>query len=534
MTRLFATSAAAALIAGSVSAQELNVAVANLSAYLDPGADHSNVGSQFYVNAMEPLLFKDPSSEKNIFEPGLATSWEITSPTEVTLTIREGVKFHNGDDMTMEDVVWSLENMITPGYPARLERSKEFFGNITGVEIVDDVTLKIVSQQPEPLFELILAAQQAMILPKDYTQGLTGDPNATEESDFIAFRQAPVGTGPYVYAQFTPETRIVWERFADYWGEPAPYERVNVRRIPELSARVTALVNDEVDLITNVPPDQLDLINSRPGFKTAGSVTPLFHLMYFGGGEQGEIITKELRQAMVKAVDRDLLNEALWGGQAVVPNTHTYPQYGPYYTPDIVTFEYDLEGAKQIIAENGLEGTELPFYTDPVYYTNGLLAAQAMQEMWREIGVNIELKVVTSWNEPGTPGGWGAPDQVHNWSNPMYFADPHGSFGKMWAPEGAGMTRGLWEPSIGMDAWAAMYDAFRFETDVDARNAAFAELMEVVKEDAPFLVLYQPFESWGMRESLDWAPYPGHIPYVLDFRAGYIGDTENGIARVTN
>ncbi|MEL7416684.1 MAG: ABC transporter substrate-binding protein, partial [Pseudomonadota bacterium] len=189
MTRLFATSAAAALIAGSVSAQELNVAVANLSAYLDPGADHSNVGSQFYVNAMEPLLFKDPSSEKNIFEPGLATSWEITSPTEVTLTIREGVKFHNGDDMTMEDVVWSLENMITPGYPARLERSKEFFGNITGVEIVDDVTLKIVSQQPEPLFELILAAQQAMILPKDYTQGLTGDPNATEESDFIAFRQ---------------------------------------------------------------------------------------------------------------------------------------------------------------------------------------------------------------------------------------------------------------------------------------------------------------------------------------------------------
>ena len=169
-----------------------------------------------------------------------------------------------------------------------------------------------------------------------------------------------------------------------------------------------------------------------------------------------------------------------------------------------------------------------------MYYTNGLLAAQAMQEMWREIGVNIELKVVTSWNEPGTPGGWGSPDQIHNWSNPMYFADPHGSFGKMWAPEGAGMTRGLWEPSIGMDAWAAMYDAFRFETDIEARNAAFEELMAVVKEDAPFLVLYQPFESWGMRESLDWAPYPGHIPYVLFLRAGYVCDAENGISRATN
>lgn len=531
MNRIFATSTALALITGVAAAQELNVATANLSAYIDPGADHSNVGSQFYVNAMEPLLFKDPTSEDNIFQPGLATSWEITSPTEMVLTIREGVKFHNGEAMTMEDVVWSLENMITPGYPARIERSKEFFGNIKGLEIVDDVTLKIMADKPEPLFELIMAAQQGMILPKDYTMALSGDPMVTEESDFIAFRQAPVGTGPYKYSEFTPETRIIWERFDDYWGEKAPYQTVNVRRIPELAARITALVNNEVDLITNVPPDQLDLINSTPGLKTAGGVTPLFHLMYFGGGEKGSIITPELRKAMVLSVDRDLLNEALWGGQAVVPSTHTYPQYGAYYTPDIETFEYNLDEAKKIVAENDLEGTTLPFYTDPVYYTNGLLAAQAMQEMWREIGINIELKVVTSWNDPGTPGGWGSPDQIHNWSNPMYFADPHGSFGKMWAPSGAGMTRGLWDPSIGMDEWTKLYDAFRFETDIAARNAAYEALMAEVKKDAPFLVLYQPYESWGMRADLDWAPLPGHIPYVLDFRAGYIGDEKNGISK---
>ncbi|MEL7218767.1 MAG: ABC transporter substrate-binding protein, partial [Pseudomonadota bacterium] len=152
MKRLFATSAALALFTGMAAAQELTVATANLSAYIDPGADHSNVGSQFYVNSMEPLLLKDPTSGENIFEPGLATSWEITSPTEMVLTIREGVKFHNGEDMTIEDVVWSLENMITPGYPARVERSKEFFGNITGVEVIDDVTLKLMSDKPEPLF----------------------------------------------------------------------------------------------------------------------------------------------------------------------------------------------------------------------------------------------------------------------------------------------------------------------------------------------------------------------------------------------
>lgn len=533
MTRILAASAAAAaaLLGTTAPAQELDVAVANLSAYLDPGADHSNVGSQFYVNGFETLIAKDPTSEQNVFGPMLATGWEIVSPTEIVLTIREGVTFHDGSEMTMEDVVFSLENMIVPGYPARLERSKEFFGNVDRVEAVDDTTLRIVSRKPEPLIELILAAQQAMILPAAYTKGLTGDPQVAEESDFMAFRQAPIGTGPYRYAEFTPEERLVWERFEDYWGEPAPYERVTVRRIPELAARITALVNGEMDIITNVPPDQVAVIDGTPGYETVGGVTPLFHLMYFGGGEKGEIITKELRRAMVRAVDRDLLNEALWGGRAVVPSTHTYPQYGDYHTPGIETFEYDLEEAKAIVEEHGLEGTTLPFYTDPVYYTNGLLAAQAMQEMWREIGIDVELRVVTSWNEPGTPGGWGSPDQIHNWSNPMYFADPHGSFGKMWAPEGAGMTRGLWDPSIGMEAYAELYEAFRFETDVEARNAAYEELMEQVREDAPFLVLYQPFESWGLRESIEWQPYPGHIPYVLDFRAGFIADEEHGITR---
>ena len=93
------------------------------------------------------------------------------------------------------------------------------------------------------------------------------------------------------------------------------------------------------------------------------------------------------------------------------------------------------------------------------------------------------------------------------------------------------MTRGLWDPSIGMDEWTKLYDAFRFETDIAARNAAYEVLMAEVKKDAPFLVLYQPYESWGMRADLDWSPFPGHIPYVLDFRAGYIGDEKNGISK---
>jgi peptide/nickel transport system substrate-binding protein len=120
--------------------------------------------------------------------------------------------------------------------------------------------------------------------------------------------------------------------------------------------------------------------------------------------------------------------------------------------------------------------------------------------------------------------GGDATMMARNWSNPMYFPDPTGSFGIMWAPTGNSATEGRFKP--GAD-YQAMWDRFRFTTDLAARKAAYAELMDYIRRDPPVLPLYQPFESWGMRRSVDWKPLPGHIPYVLDFRAGHISTGTN-------
>lgn len=524
MKTLFATTAALALLATSALAQELNVGVATMSATLDPGDAGSNVDAQFWINSFEALIDKDPTTTDVVFKPGLATDWEIVSPTEIRLTIRKGVKFHNGDDMTIEDVLFTFQNMKNPVIDSYAREASYYWGNVDVIEALDDTTLRITYHRPEPLMEMFLNRFNNMIIPKHYLMGLSGDPDVAEASDYIAFAQAPVGTGPYRIAEFKPEQSLVYERFDDYWGEPAPYERINVRLIPETAARITALVNGEVDLITNIAPDQLATIDNNPGTHTVGLQTPIFHVVFFGTGERNPKITAPLRKAMMLAVDRDLLNEALWGGLADVPSTHTFVQQGEFYTPDLVTFRYDLEEAKKIVAENNLEGTELTFQTHPVYYTNGVLAAQAMQEMWREIGINVKLNVAVERPK-------GSEREISNWSNPLYMADPHGGFGYMWAPDGHALFQKFWEPSIGFDEYSKLYDAFRFETDVEKRNAAFARVMDEVKRDAPYFVLYQPYESWGIRDDLDWEPYPGHRAYVLDFRAGYIGDEKNGISK---
>jgi peptide/nickel transport system substrate-binding protein len=89
----------------------------------------------------------------------------------------------------------------------------------------------------------------------------------------------------------------------------------------------------------------------------------------------------------------------------------------------------------------------------------------------------------------------------------------------MWAPGGPAESEGRFSPD---EDYAEVWDRFRFSEDVETRREAYAELMARIEQDPPFLVLYQPYESWGLRRNVEWKPLPGHIPYVLDFRAGSI------------
>ncbi len=508
---LFLGLAASVLFAGAASANELKVAVANLPPYLDPGKDFSNTGSQMYYNSFDPLIEKDYADPRGKFKPGLASSWKQASPTEFDVTLRQGVKFHDGEAMTAGDVVFTFERILKDMTPEFAAIHREFFSNFKEVVAVDDKTVRFTTFKPEPLFETLLNASEGSIVPEKYIAGLTGDPQKVEPSDFDAFALKPVGTGPYAITAYQPGETLTYTRFDGFWGEKPLYDKVVVRRISELATRVTALANGEADLITNVPPDQIDTINATPSLKVVGSVTPLFHVVFFNT-RNPEMANKHLRRALVMSINRKLLNEALWGGKAVVPSTHTYPQYGDLYMPDLKTFGYDLAKAKEEMKQANYDGKPIRFDTDPVYYTNGLLAAQAIKEMWAEIGVKMDINVTTKWT------GRDPDMEVRNWSNPMYFADPAGSYGVMWAPGGSGSEM-AWP--MGAD-YAKVWDEFRYSTDVAARQAAYAKLMDYVKDEAPFLVLYQPYESYGMRKTLDWTPLPGHIPYVLDFRAGAI------------
>lgn len=505
-------STAAALLATGAFAQDITVGAANVSDYLDPGRDHSNVGSQFYYNAFDTLIARDPSRIDAVWQPALAIEWEQIDPLTMQLKLREGVKFHNGEDMTADDVVFSLNRMYQATFPPYMVRSKDRLGNFAEAIKIDDYTVQIKVEREEPLWETLISLQQVMIIPEDYTKALSGDPMVAEDGDFEAFSLAPVGTGPYSVSEFVPGEKVVYSRFDDFWGDAAPLESATVIRIPETASRITALKTGEADLVTNIAPDQLALIEGDSSLKTEGSATALFHVMIMNQNHP-KMQDPRIRRALSLAIDRDLLNEALWLGKATVPSTHTMEEMGELHMPELITFEYDPEEAKRLLDEAGYDGFEVSFDTDPVYYTNGLLAAQAITEMWAEVGVTGVVNTTSTWS------GNNPEMMVRNWSNPMYFADPFGSFGVMWAPNGPSEGEGRFNTD---EEYAAAWERFRFSADVDDRKEAYVELMERIKQDPPVLPLYRPYESWAMQSSIDWKPQPGHIPYVLDFRAGSI------------
>ncbi|MFC3124919.1 ABC transporter substrate-binding protein [Pseudoroseomonas globiformis] len=486
---------------------ELRVGAQNLAPWLDPGRDFSNVGSQFYWNAFDPLIGKDHTRAESVWQPGLATAWKQVSPTEMELTLRQGVKFHDGGAMTAEDVVFSLDRIINATFPPYTVRQRDTVPNMAKAEALNDTTIRVTAKRPEPLFETLLNAQQLMIVPKRYIASL-GEGNAA----FEAFALKPVGTGPYRIAEFVPGQRVVYERFDDFWGEKAPFRRVTIRRIPELSARITALANNEVDLITNLPPDQLSTVAGNRALRVESLVTPLFHVVIFNTQHE-KMRSAKLRQALSLAVDRDTLNAALWDGKAVVPHTHAMAQFGPLAMPELKTFAHDPDRAKALLREAGYNGFPIRYDTATMYYTNGLVAAQAIQEMWGAVGVKIELNVGDAWT------GTDPTMMARNWSNPMYYPDPAGCFGTMWGPTGNSVTEGRFKPDA---EYVAEWERFRFSTDLAARQNSYGKLMQAIADDPPVLPLYQPYESFAMRGNVSWRPLPGHIPYVLDFRAGRV------------
>ena len=479
--------------ATGVEWDELVVGVQGLPATVDPAAGMGNVGTRVTYTPYDMLIRRD-FLNNNELVPSLALSWERVSDTVLELKLREGVTFHNGDPFSAADVVFTFERLLAAGDDSVLAEAKTYFLTMEAIEKVDDFTVRIVTTEPDPLIINRLASWASWIVPKTLIETVGHD----------EFMQTGMGTGPFKIASFDPDNELVLERYDGYWGDAAPLKRLTFRVIPEIAARVTALINDEVQIITNVPPDQVSAINDASNVQVRSIPLANAHILYYNTHHPA-IADKKLRQALNISIDRQLIIDTIWSGEAVPKRSHQFEEYGPLFNPDRPYSPYDPDRARQLVEESTYDGAVVEYQLAAGYYTNGEQVAQAIVPMWQEVGINAEVRISEEFLS-------GEERIVHTGSNSSILADPDGVLWRAW---GAGSSQQVnyWDAPAEFNE---LGEEARRTLDQQKRYDNYQRMLDIWEEEAPGAVLFDPVEFYGVNRSINWSPYSF---YYMDFRA---------------
>ncbi|KGB80417.1 peptide ABC transpoter substrate-binding protein [Rhodovulum sp. NI22] len=493
---------------------DLTVAVNNLPDSLEGIEEMGNVAVRITYSMFDSLIRRDfladGSGTASKLVPGLAESWTRIDDRTLELKLREGVTFHDGSELTSDDIVFSFNPGRGHGYAPLIGAARRFMLTISHVEPVDKYTVRIVSKEPDVLLEQRLAGYAFWVVnAKNYM---------TVGKD--AFARKPIGTGPYKMDEWVDGEYIRLVSHDDYFGGKPTAKSVTFVEVPETSARIAGLVSGEYDISVNIPPDQIATIESYDDLKVEQIVLDNTHMLVFF--TKGPLEDKRVRQALSLAINRPLLREALWNNKNYTPNGHQLPAY-TMWIKDYPEFAYDPEKAKALLKEAGYDGEEIIYKLPMNYYLLSMEAAQAMQQMWKEVGLNVTLQPVENWSQVTDPD---QPVHIRPWSNTHRMPDPLGSFVPQWGKD-SGIQKNKQDADRAWDAPARfneLQDVMVSSTDWDVRKQAYRDALDIWMDEAPGTMLYNPLETYAMRKDIGWKPYGLYYmdlrPYNLQFGAG--------------
>lgn len=353
---------------------EITVGIAqDLDESLDPHKAVAAGTKEVMFNVFEGLMKPTPEGD---LVPAVAEKYEISDDQlTYTFTIRDGVKFHNGDPVTVLDVVHSLEHA---GSDSDGVVPIEAFSAIEKLEPLDEHTLSITLAEPNGEF---LSYLTAAILPASYELQDT----------------APVGTGPFKFVSRTAQDNIVLERFEDYWGEPAYLDKVTFKIIENADSILMSLQSGAVDLFAHLTSTQAAQLGGD--FNIEEGTMNLVQAMYLNHAEK-PFDDLRVRQALCYAVDRRQILDLAFDGYGSLIGSSMYPAFGKYFDDSLTNYyPYDVEKAKALLAEAGYPDGFSMTITVPSNYQPHIDTAQVIVEQLKQVGVTAEILPVTweSW-----------------------------------------------------------------------------------------------------------------------------------------
>ena len=327
---------------------------------------------EVFFNVYEGLV--KPTVEGD-FEPAVAESWSVSDDGLThTFTLREGVKFHNGADVTVDDVLYSYE---TCAATTVIDSLAAALSNVQDVK-ADGNTVTVTLAEPSPDF--LSYAAMVYIVPADYTDQAT----------------APVGTGPFKFVSRSVQDNVVLEKFSDYYGTPAYVDKVTVKVYEDANAKMTALGAGTLDLAIHMTADQLASIDQAE-YKTVEGTMNLAVGMYLNNRVE-PLNNEQVRQAMNYAVDCQEILDMTSDGAGTLIGTSMYPAFGKYFDASLAdTYSPDLDKAKELMDQAGYaKGFNLKL-TIPSNYDIYRSMAEVLEQQLGQIGIKVTIEPV-EWN----------------------------------------------------------------------------------------------------------------------------------------
>lgn len=354
---------------------------------LDPHTTQATATRNMLENTYDTLVMLNENLE---LVPGLAESWSASEDGLTwTFNLRKGVTFHNGDPLKASDVIFSIKRIQDPDIASPRAGDMAL---ISDMQAVDDNTVVMTLSEPfSPLLSKLASSLNA-IVSESVAMANGNDLN-----------KAVIGTGAFKFVEYIPQTRLVLEKYDNYWGKDAkgnqlPYlDGITFLFFPEPTARTTAVQTGNVDWIEYVPAPDVDILRADPGVEVVGGLATNFRSIYINTNRK-PLDNVQVRQAMSYAIDEQAVVDVALFGTGGVPADGTAIPASAYYGIDSSPYiGRDVEKAKELLKEAGYsDGFEFDMYVTSTYDFLRT-PAEIIQSNLADIGIKMNI-VAEDWS----------------------------------------------------------------------------------------------------------------------------------------
>lgn len=509
---LMAGAAGLALGAASAGAETLRWARVGDALTMDPHSQNEGPTHTLNHHIYETLVERALDGS---LTPRLATAWEIDADDDSVwvFTIREGVRFHEGQELTAEDVVFSLDRARTP--PSGMAA---LHAAVEEIEAVDDYTVRVRLSGPSPLYVQNLT--NTFIMSKEWAEehGVETAPNFAAGEEAYSTRNTN-GTGPYRLVERDPEVRTVLEVFEDHWGEAPEVTQIIYTPISEGATRVAALLSGEVDLVQDVPVQDIARLEQTAGIRVVRG--PENRNIFFSYDMSSQRLASanvddnpfakpEVREALALALDRDAIHRVVMRGESQ-PSAAPLPPFVNGWTEEM--HEYgppDYGRAAELIREAGYaDGFSVTLHCPNDRYLNDEAICQALVGMLSRINVNVNLVSQTRSLHFPLIENWETDFYLLGWGVPTFDSQYVFDFLVHTREEGYGSFNGSRYSNPELDQ---KIRALATMTDLEARDALIAEIWDEVMEERIFLNVHNQMLAYAMRDDITLDVHPENQP----------------------